>query len=87
MSVSYPRDMRERAKQDGKTLASVDTDIDGCRFTTQGPATKQQARFLLWMGIASTILSEHQLDTLRRDVKKKIDRKNQKRHRDIGKPS
>lgn len=79
MPISYPKDMRERAKQDGKTLVSFDSETDGCRFTHQGPANESQARFALWCGIACSTLSERQLNEIRRDLKEKIERASRRR--------
>ena len=79
MAVTYPRDMRARADQDGKTLASFDSEADGCRVTSQGPATEAQARFALWCGVACSTLSERQLNDIRRDLKKRVERANRRR--------
>lgn len=64
--VSYPPDMRRRAKREMKTLACIDVEVDGCRATSKGLVTEQQARFLLWASVMATNIPEEKLPDMKR---------------------
>ena len=70
--VGYSKEMRERASANGKTLGSVDCEIDGCRHTSQGPTTEAQAAFLLSVSVALFCLDDEGVKALTRSVKTRV---------------
>lgn len=67
MKFNYPKDMREKAKEENKQLIAIDT---GIGFSTYGPSEMGISKVLLWVGVFAGVRNQESLQKLKDAVSK-----------------